>query len=129
MTSSLHLFASKMRNWGFERILDFCWDIVSKKISNNTSEEMDANVNALFNYLRLESEKVKHTVNLYPITKQIENIDVNEFTDIIRHQLVTNDDSKTKSNKTKSNKIKSNKIKSNKTKSNKTKSNKSKSNK
>lgn len=104
-------------------------DFFSTKISNNTSEEMDANVNALFNYLRLESEKVKHTVNLHPITKQIENIDVNEFTDIIRHQLVTNDDSKTKSNKTKSNKIKFNKTKYNKIKSNKIKSNKIKSNK
>ena len=97
----------------------------STKISNSNSAEMDANVDALFKYLRLESEKVKDTVDLYPITKQIENIDVNEFTDIIRHQLVTNDDSKTKSNKTKSNKTKSNKTKiTNKNKkTNKTKSN------
>jgi hypothetical protein len=104
-------------------------DFFSTKISNKTSEEMDANVHALFNYLRLESQKVKHTVDLYPITKQIENIDANEFTDIIRHQLVMNDSkpNKSKSNKTKSTKTKSTKTKSTKTKSNKTKSNKTKS--
>ena len=108
-------------------------DFFSKKISNNTSEEMDANANELFEYIRLESEKMNPSdlFAVQPISKQIKNMKLDEFTDIIRNQMLFNDN-KPKSKSNKSNKKTNNKTnnKTNKkTKSNKKTNNKTRSNK